>query len=97
MLRTVTILIGLGIATSPAAQTPEAALPETVAEVTERIDLEEVVCRNLRSPTGTRLQRRRTERVCLTRREWDHQTTEAQRAREDMDNGTCGEKCFGPQ
>lgn len=98
MLRTITILAGLAIATSLAAQTPdpEAEQAQIEADVRERIDLEEIVCRNLRPPTGTRIQRRRTERVCQTRREWEHRTEEAQAARRAMDNGTCGGRCSLP-
>ena len=97
MLRPITILAALAslaAAGSLAAQEPAAPdVVEAVADGPARIDMQEVVCRNVRPPTGTRLQKRRTERVCMTRAEWDHQSQEAQDARRRMDNGTCGPKC----
>ena len=101
MTRSINVLAGLALATSLAGQAPEPAPPPIVTpaepRARQRVDMDEVVCRNLREPTGSRVQRRRTERVCLTRREWEHRTLEAQAARRAMDTGICGGGgCDGP-
>lgn len=100
MTRAINVLAGLAFLATLSGQTPQAQ-PGPVSvpaepRARERMDLDEVVCRNLREPTGSRLKKRRTERVCLTRREWEHRTLEAQMARRALDTGTCGGRCDGP-
>jgi hypothetical protein len=94
MLRAVTLLAGLAFATSLAAQTPDPAPSVTdtprahPSSSHERLDPQEIVCRNLRTQAGTRIERRRTERVCLTRWEWEQRTLDAQESRRALEDSS---------
>jgi hypothetical protein len=66
---------------SAVAPDPTQANPQT--ELTSDFDPQKVVCRNIRPPTGTRLQSRARERICQTQADWDAQSAEAQAATRD--------------
>jgi hypothetical protein len=66
------------------AADPEAAAAPAI--VSDR-DPMKIVCRNMRPPTGSRLQGRDRQRVCQTQREWDDQRDEAQAATREVMRG----------
>jgi len=84
MTRTLNLVAGLAIAAGLAGQTPVAFAKAAEPQARERVNMDEVICRRLGEPTGTRMQGRRAEPVCLTRREWEHRAIVVQSQRRDI-------------
>jgi len=88
MTRILNVVAGLVIAASLAGQAPEAT-PAAFAksaepEARERRNMDEVICRRVGEPTGTRMQGRRVDPLCLTRREWEHRALVVQTQRREI-------------
>jgi hypothetical protein len=71
-------LLGSGLVAlaDPAPVTTPVNTPDAASAGTNPSDPNEIVCRSMAPPTGTRLG---TRRVCQTRHEWEMQYQETQR------------------
>jgi hypothetical protein len=78
-------LLGSGFVAlaDPASTTTTANPPDTASAGTNPSDPNEIICKTMAPPTGTRLGARRE---CATRHEWQVQELEAQRETEKMQN-----------